>query len=145
MTLNTASEETMLNAKRLLTISSLLVSLILVGTAQTRMEAHATIPFEFWIEGDRLPAGNYQIEQIESIAYLLFLNSDGKTVDGAYTLAVDANPVKDSEARLVFRIQNGRRYLYGGWGPYGKHVVTAESTRPAPSGDNRVEVPVIFR
>ena len=135
----------MLSARRLLTISGLLVSLVLVGTAQPPMEAYATIPFEFWIKGDRLPAGNYQIEQIESTAYLLFLSTDGKIVDGAYTLAVDANPVKDSEARLVFRIQNGRRYLYGGWGPYGKHVLTSESTRPAPSGDNRVEVPVIFR
>jgi len=137
----------MISAKRLLAILSLFVLLVLVrqGVAQEHMMAHATIPFEFWIAGDCLPAGNYQIEQVESTAYVLLLSTDGKTVNGAYTLPVDENPVKDSDARLVFRIQDGKRYLYGGWGPYGKHVLRAESTRPAPSGDNRVEVPVIFR
>ena len=108
------------------------------------MGAHASIPFEFWIEGNHLPAGNYQIEQIESIPYLLFLNTDGNIAAGAYTLALDNKPVKDSEARLIFRIQDDKHYLYGGWGPYGKHVLKAESKGAVPSGDNRVEVPIAF-
>jgi hypothetical protein len=109
------------------------------------MEAHAGIPFEFWIEGDRLPSGDYQIEQVESISYLLFLSTNGKVVGGAYTVAVDDKPVKDNDAKLIFRFQDGKRYLYGGWGPYGKHVLRTESERAVPSGDNRVEVSVSFR
>jgi hypothetical protein len=136
-----------INARRLLTVLSLFVFLPLVrqGTAQTLMEAHATIPFEFWIEGNHLPAGNYQIEQIESVPYLLVLQPGGYIAAGAYTVAVDKDPVKDSDARLIFRIQDGKHYLYGGWGPYGKHVLKAESKQAAPSGDNRVEIPVGFR
>jgi hypothetical protein len=108
-----------INARRLLTVVSLLVLLPLVGqgAAQTVTEAHARIPFEFWIEANHLPAGNYQIEQIESIPYLLFLNTDGNVAGGAYTVALDKTPVKESDARLIFRIQDGRHYLYGGWGP----------------------------
>ena len=135
------------NARILLIAISLFVSFVSVGqaTAQVQMEAHAAIPFEFWIEGDRLQAGEYQIEQIESISYLLFISTDGRVVGGAYTVAVDANPVKDSDAKLIFRVQDGRRYLYGGWGPHGKHVLRTESERALPAGDNRVEVPVSFR
>ncbi len=137
----------MIRTKRLIVISSLLGLMALVGqaTAQKRMIAYATIPFEFWLAGDRLPAGSYQIEVIEATEYVLFLSVDGKVVDGAYTLPLDEDPVKDTDARLIFRIQDGRRYLYGGSGSYGKRVVKAESTRPAPSGNNRVEVPVTFR
>ena len=137
----------MIKAKRLIAISSLLglIALVGQGAAQKRMIGHATIPFEFWLGGDRLPAGNYQIEVIEATAYVLFRSTDGKIVDGAYTLALDEDPVKESDAKLVFRIQDGRRYLYEGWGPYGKRVVTVESGRPAPSGDNRAEVPIRYQ
>lgn len=136
----------MLSTTKLMAISSLLMLLALVGqgTAQKRMMAHATIPFDFWLAGDRLPAGNYQIEVIESTAYVLFLSTDGKVVDGADTLLLDGDPVKETDARLIFRIQDGRHYLYGGWGSYGKRLVKAESTQPAPSGDSRAEVSVTF-
>ena len=137
----------MRNAKRLLIVWGVLVISGLVGqaTAQTQIRPHASISFEFWIEGKRLPAGDYQIEQIESIPYLLLLNTDGSVAAGAFTVALDGTPVKDSDARLIFRIQDGKHYLYGGWGPYGKHVLRAESKQAAPSGDNRVEVPLAFR
>jgi hypothetical protein len=136
----------MRDTKNLLIVLSLFVFSALVGraTAQIQMEAHATIPFEFWIEGDRLAAGVYQIEQIESTSYLLFISTDG-AVCSAYTVAIDDKPVKDGDARLIFRVQDGRHYLYGGWGPYGKHVLKAEAERTVPSGDNRVEIPVSFR
>jgi hypothetical protein len=134
------------NARNLLIIPSLLVLLVLVGqgAAETPIQAHATVPFDFWMEGDRLPAGSYQIVQIESISYLLFLSTDGKVVSGAYTIAVDPKPVKDSDAKLIFRIQDGRHYFYGGWGPYGKHVLRTASELAVPSGHERVEIPISF-
>ena len=137
----------MLNVKRTTTILlSSLALLLLVGqgTAQRQTIAQATIPFEFWIAGNRLPAGDYQIEHIDSRAYILFRSTDGKIIQDAYTLPLDDNPAKATEGKLVFRIQGGKRYLYGGWGPYGQSVLTVESVRPAPSGDSRVEVPIIY-
>jgi len=136
----------MLNVKRATTILlSSLALLLLVGqgTAQEQTIVQAKIPFEFWIAGNRLPAGDYRIEHIDSRAYLLFRSADGKVVQGAYTLPLNDDPAKESDAKLVFRIQDGKRYLYGGWGPYGQSVLTVESVRPAPSGEGRVEVPII--
>lgn len=126
---------------------SSLALLILVGQgmAQKQKPAQATIPFEFWIAGSRLPAGEYRIEDVESTTYILFRSTDGKIVQEAYTLPLDENPAKPSDAKLVFRIQDGKHYLYEGWGPYGRRVVTSESTRPAPSGNDRAEVPIAYR
>jgi len=137
----------MISPKRLMAIFLGSLALLISagqGMAQKQKIAQATIPFEFWIAGSRLPAGDYRIEHVESTAYLLFRSTDGKIVQDVYTLPLDENPVKDSEAKLVFRIQDGKHYLYGGWGPYGRRVVTAESGRPAPSGDSRAEVPIIY-
>ena len=141
-------EDIMMRAKRVTTILlSSLALLLLVGqgTAQKQTMAQATIPFEFWIAGNRLPAGDYWIEHIDSRAYILFRSTDGKIVQNAYTLPLDDNPAKATEGKLVFRIQDGRRYLYGGRGPYGQSVLTVESVGPAPTGDNSVEVPIIYR
>ena len=133
--------------KRMAIFLSSLALLLLVGqgTAQKQVMAQATIPFEFWIAGNRLPAGEYRIEHIDSRAYILFRSDDGKIAQYAYTLPLDDNPATATEAKLVFRIQDGKRYLYEGWGPYGKSVLTVESVRPVPTGDNRVEVPIILR
>ena len=114
------------------------------GMAQKQGAAQATIPFEFWIAGNRLPAGHYKIEGVESTTYILFRSTDGKIIQQAYILPLDETPAKPSEAKLVFGIQDGKHYLYGGWGPYGRRVVTVESTRPAPTGNDRAEVPIIY-
>ncbi len=138
----------MISPKRLMAIFlSSLTLLILVGQgrAQKQRIAQATIPFEFWIAGNCLPAGDYRIEEVESTTYILFRSTDGKTVQDAYTLPLDGYPAKQSDAKLVFRIQNGKHYLYEGWGAYGRRVVTGESVRPAPSGVDRAEVPIIYR
>jgi hypothetical protein len=138
----------MLDAKKTMAIFLTSLALLLFvgqGTAQNRPMAQAKIPFEFWITGNRLPAGDYRIEYIESRTYIMFRSADGKIVQEAYTLPLDDDPAKASDAKLVFRVQDGKHYLYGGWGPYGKSVVTAESVRPAPSDDNRVEVPLSYR
>src|SRR5271166_1627656 len=126
------SEEIMVCPKRLMAI--LLSSLALLisagqGMAQKQKIAQATIPFEFWIAGSRLPAGDYRIEHVESTSYLLFRSTDGKIVQDVYTLPLDENPVQESEFKLVFRIEDGRHYLYEGWGPYGRRLVTVEAAR----------------
>jgi len=113
--------------------------------AQGRQSVEATVPFSFWVDGSKLPAGRYQIERIESSTYFLLRTKDGKGVHNVYTLPLDEDPIKEQNAKLIFRIENGKYYLYGGSGPFGGRVVTAESWRPAPSGDSRAEVPIVYR
>jgi len=73
----------MISVKRLMAIFlSSLTLLILAGqgTAQKQKIAQATIPFEFWIAGNCLPAGDYRIEHVESTSCLLFRSTKGKIV-----------------------------------------------------------------
>lgn len=125
--------------------SLVLVILASQGFAQTERIATTTIPFEFWIEGYQLPAGDYQIDLLGSTSYLLFRSTDGKIIQAVYALPVDDDPATKDDSKLIFRIENGRHYLYGGCGPFGRRVVTGESVRPAPSGSDRAEVPLIYR
>ncbi len=113
--------------------------------AQSKKTAHAIIPFEFWIGGNCLPAGDYVIEHLESTSYLYFRSTDGKSAQTVYTLPVDDAPAKEGESQLVFELRDANHYLYGGWGPFGRRVLVSESSRPVPSGTNRAEVPIVFR
>ncbi len=126
---------------------SLLVLLTLAGSgfAQKQRVAQATVPFEFWVEGFQLPAGANQIAPLESTSYLLLRSTDGKILQVVFTLPIDDDPAKADESKLVFRIENGKYYLYGGWGRFGRRVLTGESVRPVPSGADRAEVPIIYR
>ncbi len=138
----------MITLKKLtIMLLSSLVVLILAGesVAQKQRVAQATVPFEFWIENYRLPAGEYNIELLESTSYLLFRSTDGRIIQAVYALPLDNDPPKEGDSKLIFRIQNGKHYLYGGWGTFGRRVLTGESVRPVPSGDDRAEVPIIYR
>lgn len=41
---------------------------------------------------------------MESTSYILFRNTDGKIIKEAYTLPLDEAPVKEADAKLVFRV-----------------------------------------
>ena|SRR5579863_7854120 len=133
--------------------AALLGSIILLlpvihGAAQDQQGqkvAEAKIPFEFWVGGNHLPAGTYLLEHLESTSYFLFRSTDGKTVLGVYVVPVDESPAKKGDSKLVFRIGDSKHYLYGGWGQFGRRIVSVESSNPMPSGDHRAEVPITYR
>jgi hypothetical protein len=114
-------------------------------TGQQKQIAHATIPFQFWIGDNPLPAGDYEIEHVVSSTLVLFRSKNGNAVQDAYMIPLDDSVVKPDQAKLVFRVQNGKHYLYAFWGVYGKRVLTFESGRPTPAADIRLDVPVVYR
>jgi hypothetical protein len=122
--------------------------LLFAGTpanGQQPKVARATIPFQFWIGDNPLPAGDYEIQHVVSSTLVLFRSTNGAATQDAYMIPLDYSTVKPDQAKLVFRVENGRHYLYGFWGVYGKRVLTAESGQPAPPNDSRLEVPVVYR
>ena len=125
--------------------SLLLIALPIALTAQQAKAAHAVMPFDFWVEDEKLPAGDYVIEHIKSTSYFLFRSTDGKHLATGYTLLLADDACQTGEYKLIFRVEDGKHVLYGGWGPFGSRVQSEESTEPAPSGQNRVEVPVTYR
>lgn len=128
----------------LLTLCFGLVLCMHVDAATKEKTAHVTIPFDFWIQDTKLPAGTYHLKHVSSPTLVVFTSSDGRRSTEAFMLPVNDDPVKASEARLVFLVENGEHYLYEAWGVYGRRIVTAQYGIPEPSGDRRLEVPVVY-
>jgi hypothetical protein len=74
----------------------------------------------------------------------VFTSSERRRSTEAFMLPVNNDPVKPSEAKLVFLVQNGEHYLYEAWGIYGRRIVTAQYGIAEPSGDRRLEVPLVY-
>jgi hypothetical protein len=122
--------------------------LLFAGTpanGQQPKVARATIPFQFWIGDNPLPAGDYEIQHVVSSTLVLFRGTNGAATQDAYMIPLDDSPVKPDQAKLVFRVQDGRRILYAFYGVYGRRVLTAESGQPAPPKASRLEVAVVYR
>jgi hypothetical protein len=103
------------------------------------------IPFDFWIQDTKLPAGSYEMNHVTSATLVVFTSSDGRRSSEAFLLPVNDDPVTPSEAKLVFLVQNGQHYLYEAWGVYGRRIVSAQYGIDAPKGDARIEVPVLYQ
>lgn len=126
----------------------LLCGIILVPfsswSAQVPRQIEAAIPFDFWIGGSHLPPGDYIIETVGSSTYFLFRTTDGKGIHTVYSVPLDEIPRPESEAKLVFMLEDGKHCLYEGWGPFGRRVVTGELGYPVHSGE-MTEVPLVYR
>jgi len=111
----------MIQCRQILRILSCILTFL--GTrsllAQGRQSVEATVSFSFWVDGSELLAGRYQIEHIDSSTYFLLRSKDGKGVHNVYTRPLDEDPIKEQNAKLIFRIENGKYYLYGGSRPFG--------------------------
>jgi hypothetical protein len=82
--------------------------LLLPGTRVTGQQpkiAQVTIPFQFWIGDNPLPACDYQIEHVVSSTLVLFRSKNGDTVQEAYMIPLDDSLVKPGHAKLVFRVK----------------------------------------
>lgn len=107
--------------------------------------ARAVIPFDVWIQGAKLPAGAYEISHISSPTVLVFTSSDHKRSTQVFMLPVNTDPVKTDESKLVFFVNGEQHYFYEIWCVYGRRIVSAQYGAPEPTGDNRVEVPIVYQ
>jgi hypothetical protein len=107
--------------------------------------AHVTIPFDFWVQNSKLPAGAYEISHISSPTVVVFTSSDAKSSTEVFMLPVNNDPVKEGESKLVFSVRNGERYFYELWCIYGRRIATAQYGKEAPRAENRVEVPIAYQ
>ena len=125
-----------------------LISIFCLGVSsfgQTNRTAHVTVPFEFWVGDTRLPAGTYELTHAISPTLVVFAGVKPDLSSEAFLLPVDEAPVKQSEAKLIFALRKGNYYLYEIRGRFGTRMVSAEYGFPEPKGDQRLEVPVIYR
>ena len=98
----------------------------------------ADIPFDFYIAGNKLPAGQYTLNIIAP-TYVLLRSKDGKTQQDLYFLQT-ASPGKNPPSKIVFALRDGKYYLAEVWSYLGKAQLTSFTSRP---GDQSKDVPLI--
>lgn len=132
-------------SRALITVCFGLILFTHADAAAQSKTAHVVIPFDFWVQDTRLPAGTYEMQHVDLPTLVMFSGSDGRKSAEAFMLPVNDDPVTPNEAKLVFLVQNGQHYLYEAWGVYGRRIVSAQYGIAAPKGESRVEVPVIYQ
>lgn len=100
--------------------------------------ATVDIPFDFYISGNKLPAGPYTLN-IVAPTYVLLRSKDGKTQQDLYFLQT-ASPEKNQPSQVVFALRDGKYYFAGVWSYLGKAQLTSFTARP---GDQTKDVPLI--
>jgi hypothetical protein len=103
--------------------------------------ASARIPFDFWIGGSHLPAGDYALDSILD-TLVIFRNARAKTQEHAF-LVPTGDAVECKEYKLVFVLHNRQHYLRELWNSNGKAVLTSNIGVAMAPADTLIEVPVI--
>jgi len=131
-----------MNWKRGLKHSGLTVGLILLvagmGLAQSRpTQGMIDVPFEFYISGAKLPAGQYLLDRVAP-TYVLLRSQDGAVQQDLYFLQT-AVPSKNPPLKVVFALRGGKYYFSEIWSWYGKAQLSSFTPQ---NGDQSKEVPL---
>jgi hypothetical protein len=103
--------------------------------------ATAQIPYDFWVEGTLLPAGDYTLSRIEETV-VVFRNSKADAQEEAFLLPT-GDRVADTDHKLIFIVHEGRHYLRGVWDGDGRQVITSQLDVPLAPGDEETQVPLV--
>jgi hypothetical protein len=101
------------------------------------------IPYDFWIVGTRLPAGEYTISPVVDTV-VLFHNAKTKAKEQA-SLMPTGEPVPAGDHKLVFVEHNGQHYLREIWNADGRQIVTSQLRLFPATGDTVTEVRLVER
>jgi hypothetical protein len=102
----------------------------------------AHIPYEFWIEGARLPAGDYTISRVMDTV-VLFRNLQTKAEADAYLTPTETQKVSANDEKVVFIVRDGQHYLREVWNSDGRQVISSELDIPLQATDAKSQVPLI--
>ncbi len=76
------------------------------------------VPFDFYISGAKLPAGQYTLDRIAA-AYVMLRSKDGKVEQDLYFIQTAA-PLKNPSLKVIFALRGGKYYFDEVWSWYGK-------------------------
>lgn len=95
------------------------------------------VPFDFYISGAKLPAGQYTLDRIIP-TYVMLRNKDGQFQQDLYFVQTAA-PVENPPLKVIFALRDGKYYFAEVWSWYGKSQLT--SFTPSAS-DQTKDVPL---
>ena len=122
--------------------SAFTVGLILLVAGMALAQAKPTqgmidVPFDFYISGAKLPAGQYLLDRVAP-TYVLLRSKDGSTQQDLYLLQT-AVPGKNPPLKVVFALRDGKYYFSEIWSWYGKSQLSSFTPQ---SGDQMKDVPL---
>lgn len=97
----------------------------------------ANIPFDFYVSGTRMSAGPYTLE-IVAPTYVTLRSQDGKQQQQLYFIQT-AVPGKDTAAKIIFNLRDGKYYFSQVWSWLGKAQLTSFTPK---STDQTKDVPL---
>lgn len=116
-----------------------------VAVGQTAPSSTTTItvqiPYDFWIVGTRLPAGEYTLSPVVDTV-VLFHNAKTKAKEQA-SLMPTGEPGAPGDHKLVFVVHNGQHYLREIWDSNGRQIVTSQLRLFPGTGDTMTEVRLV--
>jgi hypothetical protein len=116
--------------------------LLSVGLAETVVTASANVPFDFWAQGRKFPAGDYVIDSGFPGSISITDKASKETM--AVAAVPYGDPVTKENAKLLFVRRDGKYYLTELWGVLGKRVVTAEYEHRGEKNKDQREVRLIY-
>lgn len=124
----------------------ILTDFVSVGQSQAQAPvdpiAKALIPFDFWVGGTHLPAGEYDLYRSLGLNSVVVLRSmENNAQDEAFLLPL-SGPVAMGHCKLIFVNRRGKHYLHEVWNAHGRAILTSEFAMGVAAGDTRSEVPL---
>ena len=111
-----------------LMIAVVFASLFLLAPAFAQtVPIRVTVPFDFTVGDQRLPAGEYRVAILNDSA-LRVLRMDGSSVASVVTTYINGGPNQDPTPKLVFHRYGDRRFLSQVWtGEAGRELFASAS------------------
>jgi hypothetical protein len=113
-----------------------------VGLAQTVVTASANVPFDFWAQGRKFPAGDYVFDS--GFPGSISIRDKASKLSMAVAAVPYGDPVNKESAKLLFVRREGKYYLTELWGVLGKRVVTAEFEHRGEKNNEQREVRLVY-
>jgi hypothetical protein len=113
-----------------------------VGVAETVVTASASVPFDFWAQGQKFPAGDYVFDS--GFPGSVSVRDKSSKLGTAIAAVPYGDPVTKESAKLIFVRRDGKYYLTELWGVLGKRVVTAEFEHRGEKNNDQREVRLVY-
>jgi hypothetical protein len=112
------------------------------GLAQTVVTASANVPFDFWAQGRKFPAGDYVFDS--GFPGSISISDKASKLSIAIAAVPYGDPVNKESAKLLFVRRDSKYYLTELWGVLGKRVVTAEFEHRGQKNNEQREVRLVY-
>jgi hypothetical protein len=98
----------------------------------------ADIPFDFYISGNKMPAGQYELDIVVP-TYATIRSKDGKLQQNLYFFQI-ASPGNNTESKIVFNLRGGKYYFSEVSSWLGKSQLTSFTPK---TSDQTKDVPLV--